>query len=76
MQLVRVTKADLATVEDHGSVIAITGTHGRSSKRVTFAGDRRVMEVLIQAVLNGEEPLGNVEEWQILSVGPAPASLL
>lgn len=71
-RLVRVNGEDLATIDDQGTVIVITGTDARTGERITFAGDRRPMELLIESVLNGEEPLGNVDHWMVLSVTGGP----
>ncbi|RZU36006.1 hypothetical protein EV284_3489 [Streptomyces sp. BK022] len=69
--LVTVAVEDLDTIENHGSVIAITGTT-EDNTRVTFAGDTRVMGGLIEWVEEAGDTLVQIEAWQVLgTVQPA-----
>lgn len=65
---ITLTIEDVSTFTDHGSVVAMTGTD-ENGNRVTFAGDARMMEPVMQALIIGDEPEVDVEveEWQILS---------
>lgn len=69
MLAIDVTVDDLDTVQDHGSVIAITGTAHPSGDRVTFAGDHRSMAGLLAIVADNLEVRAAVEPWQILGRG-------
>jgi hypothetical protein len=65
--IVTLTIEDVATLTDHGSVVAITGTD-EDGQRVTFAGDSREMEVMVSALVIGDEPEveAEIEDWQII----------
>jgi hypothetical protein len=65
--IVTLTIEDVSTLTDHGSVVAITGTD-ESGQRVTFAGDSRMMEPLVAALVIGDEPEveAEVEDWQVI----------
>lgn len=66
--------SDLETVENHGTVVAITGTSRESgtsvesARRVRFAGDHRTMAGLLEAVSSGEPISAQVEDWQVISM--------
>jgi hypothetical protein len=56
-----------------GTVIRCTGTSEDGTKRVTFAGDHRVMLGLMDLVqVEGEVPC-EVEPWQVLLTEKVPA---
>ena len=57
--------------------VSIDGTIGQgrgldveTGQRVVFGGDWRPMQALGEAVDDGEEPLVEIEEWQVLRTGP------
>ena len=65
---ITLTIEDTATLTDHGSVYAITGTD-EDGNRVTFGADPRMLESPLHELIIGDEPEVDVEieEWQILS---------
>ena len=66
--LIDLTHDDLDTVQNHGSVIAITGTSADDpTQRVTFAGDHRSMAGLLAMLEDGLDVPALVEDWQVLS---------
>lgn len=68
---VRVTNQDLLSARDEGTVIVVTGTDTETRDRVTFAGDRRVMDSLAEAVIMSEDGVpAEVEDYQVLSRTP------
>ena len=64
--LITLTGQDVATVDDHGSIVVITGT-AEDGSRVTFGGDPRPMADIVLALLGDEEDevTVDVEGWQI-----------
>lgn len=60
---------DIATLVDHGSIIAITGTD-EEGQRVRFGADARMIEPALQALVMDEEYEIDVEvdDWQVLGV--------
>jgi hypothetical protein len=66
---VTITAQDAETARFEGTVIVLTGTADDGS-RVTFAGDRRPMNELGDAVLADGEATAEVESWQVLSTVP------
>jgi hypothetical protein len=71
---IEITAEDVATAVDHGTTVSITGTD-EDGKRVTFAGDHRMMEGLMAAALfyDEESVSALVEGWQIIRVTEAGA---
>jgi hypothetical protein len=73
--VIDLTNDDLDTVQNHGSVIAITGTDREDpTLRVTFAGDHRSMAGLLALLEDGEEVPAVIEDWQVLSTRVREAS--
>ena len=64
--LLTITVEDLDTVENHGSIVRITGT-ADNGDRVTFAGDTRAMNGMAEFVEELGDVVVDVEDWQILS---------
>lgn len=59
------------------TVVPFTGTDLDSGERVKFAVDHRPARHLLHALAHGEEPVVEVEDWQVLSVAaPVPAGLV
>ena len=73
----RVTNQDLYNSRDEGSVVVVTGYDEDTHDRVTFAGDRRVMDGLAEAVvMNDGHSYASVEEWQVLGRTPCRRAVL
>jgi hypothetical protein len=73
--VIDLTTDDLDTVQNHGSVITITGTDREDpTRRVTFAGDHRSMAGLLALLEDGEEVPAVIEDWQVLSTRVREAS--
>lgn len=53
-------------VESHGSVGVGIGRDTETGEQVRFGGDWRPMRDLAEAVAEGEEPVVEVENWQVL----------
>lgn len=67
--LVTVTPDDLMLMEDHGTIISLTGTSQDGKERVTFGGDRRMMAMLIDAIIStDEEQIASVPAWAVLGI--------
>ena len=64
--IITLTEADLATLQDHGSVALITGTNDEG-ERVQFGLEPRYLDDIGNALVFGEEPEVDVEieSWQI-----------
>lgn len=63
---VTITADDIASLEDHGSVVLLTGTDEDGS-RVTFAGEPRMIDDVARAVMFDDEDVTVfVEIWQIM----------
>jgi hypothetical protein len=66
-ETVHVSTADLETVENHGSVMRVTGTTEDGRERITFAGDTRMMVGLFEAIVATDETqAAPVADYQIL----------
>lgn len=63
---ITVTREDLATGSNEGTVIMITGT-SENGARVTFAGDQRQMAAMIMAVVTEGQATAVVDAWQVLA---------
>jgi len=56
-ELITLTPEDLGTVEDHGTIVRMTGTSEDSSERVLVAGDHRPIWHLFEAVAVEQQPV-------------------
>jgi hypothetical protein len=75
MPIIDVTLDDMDTVQDHGSVVAITGTDREDpTRRITFAGDHRSMHGLFAILEANYEVPAVIEDWQVLSTRVREAS--
>lgn len=66
--IVYLTIADVASVQQHGSVWTITGS-ADDGKPVTFGGDWRLMDELVTALRKCDDDTIDVEieSWQIMA---------
>ena len=65
MREITLSRDDLGTIVDEGSIVIITGT-SESGERVIFAGDARPMRELVNGIVNEGEVVAEVEDYQIL----------
>ena len=57
-------------VEDHGSVLVVTGTSEDGTQRIRFGGDHRPMRGLLEHVAEHGATRAEVEAWQITGTFP------
>jgi hypothetical protein len=62
---ITITRDDLESAVNHGSVIALCGTT-EAGKRVIFVGDHRPMANLLDGVRAEGEATADVASWQIM----------
>jgi len=51
---------------DEGTVVVFTGVDAESYLPVRFAADARMAQDIIYALEDGDQPIANIENWQII----------
>lgn len=61
-------------VADHGSIVMLRGIEHETDRVVTFAADHRPAQDIVNALADGEDVEVEIEDWQVMSIGSAPAT--